>query len=175
MTVSPNINCSSTIVFDCRDDIYEDLKSFKPSVKIWKLGYDGLELTIDGNPRKHHVWGQSQGYTTVPSFLYPSQLIANLIVGHVLIPCERRMKNNDLIDSDGMFKDVFTFDSGNLLYDILYSKILREHMSFNLKTNKEKDIPKNEESSKEVGPTVGHQDSAKPDAAVPEVSKPVAV
>jgi len=163
-----DINGCSTIVFDCRDDIYDDLNQFKSNVKIWKLGYDGLELTIDGNPRKHHVWGQSQGYTTVPSFLYPSQLIANLVVGHVLIGYDKMLRNNDFVDSDGMFKDVFTFDSGNIIYDMIYSKILRQHINFNLKTNPEKDSVKDEENSKENRLPVEHKNSGCPtEPAVP--------
>jgi len=142
----PTANEYGTIVFDCRDDIYEDLKEFSTKVKIWKLGYDGLELTIDGNPRERHVHGQSQGYTTVPSFVYPSQLIANLIVGHVLINCCDIIKDNSLVDSNKMFNDVITFDTGDLLFKIIYTKMLHEHLTFNLKDKvKESD---SEESSK---------------------------
>jgi len=48
-----HLNYHPTVIFDCRDDIYDDLSQY--DCKIWKLGYDGLEVTIDGNPKGRKV------------------------------------------------------------------------------------------------------------------------
>jgi len=126
---------SDMVVFDCRDDTFDDLKSIKKEVRIWKLGYDGLELTIDGDPRKTTVWGQSDGYTVTPSFLCPSQLIANLAVCHSLVA------NYDVVTKDGdnkkstsvgipppQFEGTLTFDCNMLLMKLAYLDKLETHI-----------------------------------------------
>ena len=44
-------------VYKRQDDIYEDLYEF--NCKYYKVGYDGLSVTIDGNPRNTAVWGEA--------------------------------------------------------------------------------------------------------------------
>lgn len=72
-------------IVDCRDDIYEDV--FRCNCKLYKVGYDGVEITIDGNPRLTKVFGQRGGsYTVTPSYICSSQLAANLVVNDMLYP-----------------------------------------------------------------------------------------
>lgn len=67
------------VIMDCRDDIYDDLLDF--NCKLYKLGYDGTSMSIDGNPRLTKVFTQRGGsYSVVPSFIGSSQLIADLAV-----------------------------------------------------------------------------------------------
>lgn len=112
------------VCIDCRDEIYDDYKFLADHCKIWKLGYDGFSLTIDGNPRNTVVMGETdnRGYETVPSFICPAELIANLVVTNILkgpnLVEDDNAKNH--IDEKGLFNTVMTFDSGNLL-DTIYT------------------------------------------------------
>ena len=72
-TKLPSMN---SVIFDCRDDIYNDIDKY--NCKKWKLGYDGMEVTIDGDPSSRTVWGQSDGYSVTPSFFAPAQMAATI-------------------------------------------------------------------------------------------------
>lgn len=106
------------IIFDCRDDVFQDLKTFK--CKKWKVGYDGLEITIDGNPDDTVVMGQSNGYTVTPSFLCPAQLLANLVVSESIVSStwfdQIFEKYGDSIDEYHQFDKIITLDTTKLLY-----------------------------------------------------------
>lgn len=90
------------VVVDCRDDIYEDLYSF--NCKLYKVGYDGMNMTIDGNPRLTKVWTQRGGsYTVTPSYVGSAQLIACLLVNDITYP-EAYRQNNLNESNDYNFK-----------------------------------------------------------------------
>jgi len=128
-TIEERLSSSSRIynscVIDCRDDLYPDLEEISKVCKVWKLGYDGLEITIDGCPEKTKVWGQSHGYEVTPSFICPSQLAANLVTNHILLNPflskeEHASEYRDGVhyDSLDLISDFVTFDSGDLLHGI---------------------------------------------------------
>lgn len=84
---------SDIVVVDCRDDIYEDLYQF--NCKLYKVGYDGMSMTIDGNPRLSKVWTQRGGsYSVTPSYVGSSQLIACLLLNDMTYP--KAYENNDV-------------------------------------------------------------------------------
>ena len=116
------ITSGHEVIIDCRDENYKDLDYY--DVKIYKLGYDGLSLTIDGNPRTTTVWGNTRGYTVVPSFLCPSQLIANLVVNDILVSKVHDNYDTKICDNHGRFDKIITFDMKNLIQDLyqFYSK-----------------------------------------------------
>lgn len=128
------------IVFDCRDDTFDDIKVLDKQIKVWKLGYDGLELTIDGNPRNTKVWGTSDGYTVTPSFVCPSQLIANIVVNHSLVAnydiCTRKKPKAETTRNSVSFEESFTFDSSTLLMDIFHLTKLMTQVDKTQKVNK---------------------------------------
>jgi hypothetical protein len=63
------------IVIDCRDRV----SPCKLPIDI-KGGYDGMSLTIHRKPDYSKVFGETAGgYTVVPSWVVPAQLVANLI------------------------------------------------------------------------------------------------
>jgi len=71
------------LIMDCRDDIYDDLHDF--NCKLYKVGYDGTSMTIDGNPRLTKVWTQRGGsYRVIPSYIGSSQIVAALAVNDAL-------------------------------------------------------------------------------------------
>lgn len=71
------------LIMDCRDDIYDDLFDF--NCKLYKVGYDGTSMTIDGNPRLTKIFTQRGGsYSVVPSYIGSSQLVAVLAVNDAL-------------------------------------------------------------------------------------------
>jgi hypothetical protein len=91
------------LAIDCRDGIYDDIKLF--TCKTYKINYDGLSITIDGDPKNRTIWGQRQGtYTVVPSFICPSVFAANFVINDACT-------NN----SEEQLKDLITFDSKNIL------------------------------------------------------------
>lgn len=97
-------------VLDCRDDIYEDV--FKLNCKLYKVGYDGVEISIDGNPRLTKVFGQRGGsYTVTPSYVCSSQLAAILVVNDLLYPKSSAMKDKGIISEEDLFK-ITTFTQG---------------------------------------------------------------
>lgn len=75
---------NSNIIIDCRDDIYEDLYDVINVVKYYKLGYDGLSITMDGNPEGTAVWGRADSYSFTPSFVVPAQLLACLVIHDIV-------------------------------------------------------------------------------------------
>lgn len=73
----------NVLIMDCRDDIYDDLYDF--NCKLYKVGYDGTSMTIDGNPRLQRVWTQRGGsYRVIPSYIGSSQLVAAIAVNDAL-------------------------------------------------------------------------------------------
>ncbi len=101
------------IIFDCRDDIFTDFYMF--DCKYYKLGYDGLSLTLDGNPKDTPVWGHANGYTVVPSFIAPAQIIAAITVMDALT-----IKNDECYqsidhDNQNRFNGVLTFSMQSIL------------------------------------------------------------
>ena len=79
----------TTLIVDCRDNVFSDF--YHLNSKYYKLGYDGLSITIDGNPKNTPVWGQQNTYRYTPSFICPSQLVANLVVNDILTNQERNL------------------------------------------------------------------------------------
>lgn len=74
---------NSVLIMDCRDDIYDDLYDF--NCKLYKVGYDGTSMTIDGNPRLQKVWTQRGGsYRVIPSYIGSSQIVAAIAVNDAL-------------------------------------------------------------------------------------------
>lgn len=105
---------SENVIIDCRDDIFKDL--YHLPAKYYKLGYDGLEITVDGDPKNTPVWGNNQGYRVIPSFICPAQLIANLVVNDILIPQAGNVDDRGYkCDDAGRLNDVVTFNSSHLL------------------------------------------------------------
>lgn len=108
------------IIIDCRDSIFNDYDSVK-HCRIYKVGYDGLEITIDCDPINNHklVMGETttRGYSVTPSFICPSQLVANLIVSHICVSRSnyRLFKRKRNIPSS--ITDIVSFNSADLLYD----------------------------------------------------------
>ena len=103
---------SETVVVDCRDDIYDDC--YQLNCKLYKVGYDGADITIDGNPRLTEVYGQRGGsYSVTPSYVGSSQMAAILVVNDILYPkiCQMVQKNEtsestiDRIDSESKKED----------------------------------------------------------------------
>jgi hypothetical protein len=107
----------SAVIVDCRDDAISDFYDFP--AKYYKLGYDGLEITLDGNPKDTPIWGRANGYRVTPSFICPSQLAANLIVTDILINQEKNLEVEKYkCDEMGKLNDSFTFNSQFLLRDL---------------------------------------------------------
>jgi hypothetical protein len=116
---------TDTVIIDCRDDALTDFYSMP--VKYYKIGYDGLSITIDGNPRNTAVWGQANTYRFTPSFICPSQLAANLVVTDILTSKldkeEARqlesepdtITNNNAFDKLGRINKSVTFDVSQIL------------------------------------------------------------
>jgi hypothetical protein len=110
------------ICIDCRDQILQDLYNLG-EIKYYKVGYDGTSVTIDGNPKDSVVLGStSTGYRTIPSFICPSQLAANLVVSDILYhdsdltPNKSDDPNYDSsLDDKGRLKKLVTFDTKDML------------------------------------------------------------
>ena len=78
------------VIVDCRDDVYEDC--YKLNCKLYKVGYDGMNISIDGNPRLTKVFGQRGGsYSVTPSYIGSAQLSAILVCNDILYPKSYRM------------------------------------------------------------------------------------
>lgn len=133
---------SDIVVVDCRDDIYEDLYVF--NCKLYKVGYDGMKMTIDGNPRLTKVWTQRGGsYSVTPSYVGSSQLIACLVINDITYPkayeenliTENSYLNAKLQDSEsfpyvndrpqgnnndelGRLNTVISFNAADILYKL---------------------------------------------------------
>jgi hypothetical protein len=109
----------SLLIIDCRDDVYEDLYCF--NCKYYKVGYDGLSITIDGNPRQTAVWGEANNYRFTPSFIAPAQMIASMVVVDALaekelddgeeLPPWDSITNEQPFDLRGRINKSFTIDA----------------------------------------------------------------
>lgn len=125
----PIFTPKSTIIFDCRDEVFKDLKS--ANCKKWKVGYDGLEITIDGNPDDTVVMGVSNGYAVTPSFICPSQLLANLVVSNALADTSWYLNKEDPNkDKFGQFNKILTVDSREILprlYELEHQTVENEN------------------------------------------------
>jgi len=140
-----------TIVLDCRDNVFNDYQEIIPGIPIFKLGYDGLEITIDGNARQTKVMGENRGYTVVPSFICPAQLIANLVVNHIVvdnnfyyISKSKKKRNimNRVNSQTKLFEGIINIDTSDLLFDLVaiqkikeYRKKRKDKTSVNIKTD----------------------------------------
>lgn len=105
-------NC---LIMDCRDDIYDDLYDF--NCKLYKIGYDGTSMTIDGNPRLTKVWTQrGGGYHVIPSYIGSSQIVAAIAVNDALgagcINDDIRCTIDDIENYDMPFIHNFTTTNG---------------------------------------------------------------
>jgi len=121
------------LVIDCRDDVYEDLYPF--SCKYYKVGYDGLSVTIDGNPRHTAVWGEANSYRFTPSFIAPAQMIAAMVVTDALAVKEVEVEdeentpewdsieNKQPFDLKGRINTSFTIDTREVI-----STMYREYL-----------------------------------------------
>lgn len=87
--ISNSMRLRNIIVFDCRDDFFDDYglirelcKKISAECKIIRAAYDGFSITIDGKPEEHPVWddGQPAGYRTIVSHSIPARLVATLAV-----------------------------------------------------------------------------------------------
>ena len=108
------------VIIDCRDDVYTDF--YKLPFKYYKVGYDGMSCTIDGNPRETAVWGQANGYRFTPSFVCSAQLIANLVVTDVLTVKDEDVPMNMVdeivktpFDRCGRLNKAITFDASDIV------------------------------------------------------------
>ena len=105
------------LIIDCRDDIYRDFYEYP--CKYYKVGYDGTELTIDGNPKDTPVWGEADGYRVTPSFICPSQLAANLVCSDALLyHGAQRASKNWTKDTHNRLNMAMSFDTNNFLRDL---------------------------------------------------------
>ena len=87
---------SNCCIIDCRDDVYDDCYQF--NCKLYKVGYDGMSISIDGNPRLTAVFGQRGGsYTITPSYIGSAQLAAILVCNDIFYP-----KINSMTDTSGV-------------------------------------------------------------------------
>jgi len=121
---------SNGVIIDCRDDVYTDMYEFP--FKYYKVGYDGLSATIDGNPRNTAVWGRANGYQHTPSFICPAQLAANLVVTDILTIKEEEqedeeekidtLSNTNPFDFEGRLNKVITFNVKDLI-KMIYDKV----------------------------------------------------
>lgn len=105
----------NVLLMDCRDDIYDDLYDF--NCKLYKIGYDGTSMTIDGNPRLQKVWTQRGGsYRVIPSYIGSSQIVAAIAVNDALgagnINNDDVLKIRDIDNFEMPFVRAFTTQNG---------------------------------------------------------------
>jgi len=87
------------ILIDCRDGLYGDCAKIE-NAKVYKVSYDGLSVTLDGDYKNRVVWGQREGgYEVVPSFICPAVFIANLVITDIFLNSQ-----------EDRFNEVATFD-----------------------------------------------------------------
>lgn len=72
-----DIDTKDYIIFDCRDTTTPLIRG------AIKLGYDGLNFTIDPHSGRY-AFGENSGYTIVPSFFGTPQLISALVVSYIV-------------------------------------------------------------------------------------------
>ena len=118
MKIGDQYNPERVCIIDCRDDIFEDIHEIPNDIKLWKIGYDGLEITIDGDPRNTKVWGVSHGYTAVPSFVCSAQLAANIVVNHILMPDVYNPELDCIGGTGSKFNSTLTYHTGELIPDM---------------------------------------------------------
>ena len=145
---------TATIVFDCRDNMYQDI-DYSRYLKVWKLGYDGLSLTIDGDPKNTTLFGDANTYSVTPSFLCPSQLIANIVLCHTLVKnplsdvLSKKYITAKKLDSYGWLNSKFTFDSSNILEDLFIYNNIKEYLNSSLEETAQNESKQNNEVKQE--------------------------
>ncbi len=105
-------------VIDCRDDVYDDCYQF--NCKLYKVGYDGMSISIDGNPRLTKVFGQRGGsYTVVPSYIGSAQLSAILVCNDLLYPrAYAKLSSSAVINiEDSSQEEVFPYLNKRVCYE----------------------------------------------------------
>lgn len=116
----------NSVIIDCRDDIYEDFYDFP--AKYYKVGYDGLSITIDGNPQNTPVWGHADNYSVTPSFVSPSQMAANIVINDIFVDKNIDEINwneytdpevSDVLDPIGRLNTCITLDITKLTSDFV--------------------------------------------------------
>lgn len=123
---------TSILIVDCRDDVFEDF--YDINCKYYKVGYDGLDVTLDGNPRNTAVWGRANTYRFTPSFICPAQLAANLVVSDALtksldssnmtnkeketLPNYDTITNTNSFDLNGRLNKSLTFNSRDMIKNL---------------------------------------------------------
>lgn len=99
-----------TCIVDCRDDVYEDCYQF--NCKLYKVGYDGMSISIDGNPRLTKVFGQRGGsYSVVPSYVGSAQLAAILVCNDLMYPkyCANDANNDGVYLEENISSEEFPY------------------------------------------------------------------
>jgi hypothetical protein len=112
------VDRDSVCIIDCRDEIFEDIHEIPDNIKLWKIGYDGLEITVDGNPRNTKVWGEANGYEVTPSFVCSAQLAANIVVNHILMPDIYNTEQECIGGPGDKFNKSVTYHTGSMLLDM---------------------------------------------------------
>jgi len=106
-------------IIDCRDEIFTDMYDV-PVQYYYKIGYDGLDITIDGDPKSTVVMGEGNGYEVTPSFICPAQFAANLVVSDLLVD-RYNPSNEDIsypVNEGGKLKGIITFSMLNI-FDLI--------------------------------------------------------
>ena len=85
-----SISDDRIVVIDCRDNYFNSQYEYivhTLGYKCIKLSYDGLSITVDLHPynTKVHSTQQNHGYNVIPSFLIPSQFLANMVCNILFI------------------------------------------------------------------------------------------
>jgi len=106
-------------IIDCRDNMYEDMHNY--SDIIYKVGYDGFNISIDGNPKETVLLNESttDGYRVTPSFICPSQLAANLVVADLLQSVDHYSDKQYKTDRNGALNQLINLNSNDILNDIM--------------------------------------------------------
>ena len=89
-------------IIDCRDQVLTDLYDIKCKW-LYKVGYDGSDITIDSNPQATKVISAGNGYRVIPSFICPAQLAANLVVSDLLYPETNAFTKTKIISFDSKY------------------------------------------------------------------------
>jgi len=117
------------LVFDCRDDFYDDYKFLENLIKskrinnyrIVRPAYDEYSITIDLNPYHRPVWGE-RGYSIEGSDSIPSQFVALLAVIGGLEKYSSPKNIHDSTKNPNFIEEPLTFNVSDI-FDILIAGI----------------------------------------------------